>query len=144
MKIKRICNLYCGVGGNRKNWGDEYEITAIENNPEIAAIYQDFFPNDTVIVTDAHQYLLDHYDKFDFIWSSYPCQTHSKARFWAFGGGRTKAVYPDFGLYEEIIFLKHYSKSRWAVENVDPFYKELFEPVKIGRHLFWTNFFCIG
>ena len=51
----KILNLYCGIGGNRKNWGNEHEITAVENNPKIAKIYQDFFPEDKVIVADAHQ-----------------------------------------------------------------------------------------
>jgi len=56
----RILNLYAGIGGNRKLWTD-VEVTAVEMNPKIAAIYQDFFPNDKVIVADAHQYLLDHF-----------------------------------------------------------------------------------
>ena len=74
----KILNLYAGIGGNRKLWGDEHEITAIENNEEIAKIYQDFFPKDKVIIADAHQYLLDHFQEFDFIWSSPPCPTHSR------------------------------------------------------------------
>src|SRR3990167_11409531 len=57
----KILNLYCGIGGNRRLWGEEHSITAIENNPKIAKIYQDFFPNDKVIVADAHQYLLEHF-----------------------------------------------------------------------------------
>lgn len=63
----KILNLYAGIGGNRKLWGDDHEITAVENVPEIAKIYQDFFPNDKVIVADAHQYLLDHFKEFNFI-----------------------------------------------------------------------------
>lgn len=39
----KICNLYCGIGGNRKLWSDNHEIIAVENNPDIAKIYQDFF-----------------------------------------------------------------------------------------------------
>jgi hypothetical protein len=39
-KIK-ILNLYAGLGGNRKLWKN-VEVTAVENNPEIAKIYQDF------------------------------------------------------------------------------------------------------
>ena len=78
-KIK-ILNLYAGIGGNRKLWGEDIEVTAIEINPEIAKIYQDFFPNDEVIITDAHQYLLEHFYEFDFIWSSPPCPTHSKLK----------------------------------------------------------------
>ena len=42
----RILNLYAGIGGNRKLWGDEHEVTAVEYDSEIAGIYQDFFPND--------------------------------------------------------------------------------------------------
>lgn len=68
----KILNCYAGIGGNRKLWGDDHEITAVENDPDIAKIYQDFFPNDKVIVADAHQYLLDHFKEYDFIWSSPP------------------------------------------------------------------------
>jgi len=46
----KILNLYAGIGGNRKLWGDEHQITAVEYDPKIAKIYQDFFPNDTVVV----------------------------------------------------------------------------------------------
>ena len=63
----KILNLYAGIGGNRKLWGDEHEIIAVELDPEIATIYQDYFPNDKVIVTDAHKYLLENYKEFDFI-----------------------------------------------------------------------------
>jgi DNA (cytosine-5)-methyltransferase 1 len=52
----KILNLYAGIWWNRKLW--EWDITAVEYNPEIAKIYQDLYPNDTVIVWDAHQYLL--------------------------------------------------------------------------------------
>ena len=70
----KILNLYCGIGGNRKLWGNKYNITAIENIEKIADVYKNSFPQDTVIVTDAHEYLLDHYKEFDFIWSSPPAQ----------------------------------------------------------------------
>lgn len=32
----KILNLYCGIGGNRKLWGDEHEITAVEWDSNIA------------------------------------------------------------------------------------------------------------
>jgi len=76
----KILNLYAGIGGNRKLWGNAHKVTAIEIDPKIAEIYQEFFPKDTVIITDAHQYLLEHYKEFDFIWNSPPCPTHSKLR----------------------------------------------------------------
>lgn len=34
----KILNLYAGIGGNRKLWGNEHDITAVELRPEIAAL----------------------------------------------------------------------------------------------------------
>ena len=31
----KILNLYVGIGGNRKLWGDEYEITAFKEIQQI-------------------------------------------------------------------------------------------------------------
>jgi DNA (cytosine-5)-methyltransferase 1 len=105
-------------------------------------MYQDRFPNDTVIVADAHQYLLDHYKEFDFIWSSPPCPTHSRARYWNSSNydTTTEPVYPDMTLYQEILFLQHYFKGKWVVENVIPFYEPLIPAQRRDRHLYWCNF----
>ena len=73
----KILNLYAGIGGNRMLWGNEHEITAVEYNEHIAKVYKEQYPNDNVIVADAHEYLLKHYAEFDFIWSSPPCPTHT-------------------------------------------------------------------
>lgn len=139
-KIMKILNLYSGIGGNRKLWGDEHEIVAIENDPKIAEIYQEFFPRDKVIVIDAHQYLLDHFKEFDFIWSSPPCPTHSDIRRCGVHKGQYKAVYPAMELYQEIILLKHFGTSKWVIENVKPYYEPLIAGQVLERHLFWSNF----
>ncbi len=136
----KVLNLYAGIGGNRKLWKD-CEVTAIELNPILAKIYQDLYPNDIVIVTDAHEYLRQHYKEFDFIWTSPPCQSHSSFRHnicVRFRG--TEAHYPDMKLYEEILFLKHHAECKWVVENVKPYYKPLIGGKLIQRHLFWSNF----
>ncbi len=134
----KILNLYAGIGGNRKLWGDEHEITAVENNKEVAKAYQEFFPNDKVVVGDAHEFLLEHFKEFDFIWSSPPCQSHSQMN----KGTRHKIIrYPDMRLYQEILLLKHFFKGKWVVENVNPYYKPLIPCNKSDRHLFWSNFF---
>jgi len=132
----KVLNLYACLGGNRLLWED-CEVTAIELDPELARMYWERFPEDTVIVTDAHQYLLDNYQEFDFIWSSPPCPSHSRARFW-----NTKAdrQYPDMRLYQEILLLQTHFKGKWIVENVVPYYNPLIRARKIGRHLFWSNF----
>jgi len=146
MKKYKILNLYACLGGNRYKWdevADNLEITAVELDPEAARLYKERFPNDTVIVADAHQYLLDHYKEFDFIWSSPPCPTHSRARYWSSSNYDTKveAVYPDLKLYEEILFLQHYFKTgKYVVENVIPYYEPLIQAQKRDRHLYWTNF----
>ena len=74
-----VLNLYAGLGGNRRLW-DEVKVTAVEFNADIANVYCHLYPADNVIVGDAHQYLLDNFKNFDFIWSSPPCQTHSSFR----------------------------------------------------------------
>jgi DNA (cytosine-5)-methyltransferase 1 len=141
----KVLNLYSGIGGNRKLWQD-VEVTAVEHNAEIAAIYQEYFPQDKVIIADAHQYLLEHYKEFDFIWSSPPCPTWSRANYWASKtADNRKKYYPDMKLYQEIIFLKHWFAGRWVVENVEPYCDPLIEPSKqIGRHYFWANFRISG
>lgn len=132
----RILNLYSGVGGNRKLWQD-VEVTAVEFNPQIAAVYQRLYPQDQVVIGDAHAYLLEHYGRFDFIWSSPPCQSHSKMN----KATRHKSRrYPSMALYEEILFLQHFAECPWVVENVVPYYEPLIPAKRIGRHLFWSNF----
>ena len=111
----KVLNLYAGIGGNRKLWTD-VEVTAVENNQDIATIYKEFFPDDTVITDDAHKYMLEHYKEYDFIWSSPPCQSHSVCNYFLKGQGIIR--FPDMKLYEEIIFLGLHSKQKWVVENV--------------------------
>lgn len=142
----KILNLYACLGGNRYKWNEvksDIEVTAVELDSEAARLYQERFPNDTVIVADAHQYLLDHYKEFDFIWSSPPCPSHSRARYWNSSNydTTTEAIYPDMKLYEEILFLQHYYKTgKFVVENVIPYYEPLIAAQKRSRHLYWTNF----
>jgi len=141
-KILKVLNLYAGIGGNRKLWTD-VQVTAVELNPEIAKIYQDFFPEDTVIVADAHQYLLDHYKEFDFIWSSPPCPSHSRLNTFLVPIGNRNIEYPDMRLYQEIILLKNWFKGKWVIENVIPYYDLLIPGTLIDRHIFWSNFTII-
>lgn len=133
----KILNLYAGIGGNRKLW-QGHDVTAVENEQYIADVYKALYPEDTVVVADAHQYLLDHFQEFDFIWSSPPCPTHSRLSTGLKGWGIYR--YPDMKLYEEIIFLQTFFKGNWVVENVIPYYVPLIKPVnELDRHLFWSN-----
>jgi len=147
MKEIKVLNLYACLGGNRYKWDEVVEeanvkmtVTAIELDKELARLYQERFPNDTVIVTDAHQYLLDHYKEFDFIWSSPPCPTHSNINISQYTRESWNPRFPDMKLYEEIIFLKSFFKGSFIVENVIPYYQPLILASKRGRHLYWSNF----
>lgn len=134
----KILNLYAGIGGNRKLWDGDIQVTAVEIDPDIADIYQEFHPNDNCIVGDAHEYLLNNYSEFDFVWASPPCPTHSTISTGLKGWGIVR--YPDMKLYQEIIFLKHFFDGRYVVENVVSYYKPLILPEKFCRHYFWANF----
>ena len=139
----KILNLYACLGGNRYKWNEvkeDIEVTAVELDPDLAELYQERFPNDKVIVADAHQYLLDHYKDFDFIWTSPPCPTHSRVRMTQKTTEAFKPMYPDMKLYQEIIFLQGHFKGKYVVENVIPYYEPLIQAQKRGRHLYWTNF----
>ena len=146
MKYKAL-NLYACLGGNRYKWDDvaeeagiDLEVTAVELDPELAKMYQERFPNDEVIIGDAHAYLLHAYKDFDFIWTSPPCPTHSKVRVTQKNQDFYIPKYPDMKLYEEVIFLDEHFTGKYVVENVMPYYEPLIPAKKRGRHLYWTNF----
>lgn len=142
----RILNLYACLGGNRYKWDEvaeensmEIEVTAVEWDPELARLYQERFPNDKVVVADAHEYLLHNRD-FDFVWSSPPCPTHSLLYHSQKNTKTFNPRYPDLKLYEEILFLDNFFDGMYCVENVQPYYQPLIPAKKRGRHLYWTNF----
>jgi len=137
-KIK-LLNLYAGLGGNIELLDeDKFDITNVELDPKIANVLQKRKPNQKVIVCDAHQFLLENYKEYDIIWASRPCQKHSKMNL---ATRHNMIRYVDGALFEEIIFLTQYCKDKkWVVENVVPYYQPYGNPVKIGRHLFWSNF----
>jgi len=133
----KVLNCYAGIGGNRKLW-EGCEVTAVENVDYIADAYEKLFPEDKLIREDAHQYLLDHFTEYDFVWSSPPCPTHSKMRLSHVQDGYQ---YPEMSLYQEIIILKSFFKGFWVVENVESYYEPLVNPsAVIDRHYFWANF----
>lgn len=145
-RVIRILNGFCGVGGNSFYWKDEYlkeegvicEVVAVESNPKIAEVYKKNNPSHEVIVGCVYDYFEKEYKKFDFVWFSPPCQSHSKMMKFT----RHDVVrLPDMRLYGLIVFLQNFFPGSWIVENVVPYYKPLIEPtVRVGRHLFWANF----
>ena len=137
----KVLNLYAGLGGNRRLWPDTDQVTAVEWDSDIAAYYKDKYPNDELVIGDAHQYLIDHYQKYDFIWTSPPCQSHSSFRFNIGVRYRgVKPIYPDMSLWQEILLLQSHYQGNWVVENVKPYYEPLIKPtVELQRHLFWSN-----
>lgn len=133
----KILNLYGGLGGNRKLW-TRHEVTTVEMEPKIAAVYSRLHPKDRVIVGDAHQYLLEHHAEFDFVWTSPPCQRRSKMNKWT---RHKRRQYVDMELYQQVLLLRHFFAGKWVVENVEAYFDELIPPTaRIGRHIFWSNF----
>ena len=138
----KILNLYAGIGGNRKLW-QGHDITAVEYDQATADVYKSFFPDDEVIVADAHDFLLENYMNYDFIWASPPCPTHSDIRRMGVQAGMYQAEYPDMQLYQEIILLKNFlpDAAMFCIENVKPYYNPLIAPdAVLDRHYFWCNF----
>jgi DNA (cytosine-5)-methyltransferase 1 len=134
----KILNTYAGIGGNRKLWGEEHEITAVEIDPKIADIYSRNFMDDEIIIDDAMKYIKEHRNKYDFIWCSPKCQSHTAM---VKATRHDVADYIDLSLYQLIIFLQHFHEGLWVVENVKPYYEPLIRPTAIlGRHYFWSNF----
>jgi DNA (cytosine-5)-methyltransferase 1 len=108
----KVLNLYAGIGGNRRLWGGECQVTSVEYSPEIAQVYAQLYPQDTVVVGDAVTYLEKHYAEFDFIWASPPCPSHGQYRHNVGVIGKGFApIMPDMTLYAQIVFLQHY----WVV-----------------------------
>ena len=136
----KVLNLYSGIGGNRRLWKD-VEVTAIECDPDTIEVYKYHFPDDEVILADAHMYLIENYHKFDMIWSSPPCPTHTRFNNLKNNIPETVKRYPDMKMYEEVIYLKHFYKTgAWVVENVISYYDPLIEPTVSNNHYFWSNF----
>ena len=137
----KVLNLYAGIGGNRKLWED-VDVTAVEWDEEKAEVYQDHFPEDSVVVEDAHEYLKEHiFEDWDFIWASPPCPTHSTLN--VINQVQHGAEYPDMKLYQEIVLLRLHAERveyDYCVENVQSYYEPLYDPQSRARHYFWANY----
>lgn len=134
----RVLNAYAGIGGNRHLWPDDWQITAIELDPRVAAEYLRRYPNDVVIVGDAHAYVLEHGHEFDAVWTSPPCPSHSRL---ALNVAARKGVAPspDPRLWAEIEHLCGLEKA-YVVENVHVYYTPPIPPDLVtDRHYYWTS-----
>ena len=132
----KILNLFAGIGGNRTLWGDKHEITAVEHNWEISEIYIKRFPFDKIYIEDAYKFCEDHYQEYDFIWGSPPCQTHSRSMY----RPNVKKRMPDFKLFEMIFFLQKWCDCKWIIENVNVIDEVIRHNAEVGRHFIWSNF----
>lgn len=145
MRKIKILNLYACLGGNRYKWDEVGEEAGLKSSNRSRTRYG-IGSNVPRSFSQRHgcncrcaSISLDHYKEFDFIWSSPPCPSHSRARYWGFGINGRQPIYPDLNLYQEIIFLKTHFKGNWVVENVIPYYRPLIPAQERGRHLYWTN-----
>ena len=148
----KILNLYAGLGGNRLGFekfyterGIDIEVTAVEQNADVAAYYQKRFPQDEIFLCNVKDFIekkenLKKILSSDLIWGSPPCQSHSRV---VLPNKNRFLKMPNMHLYRLIILLMQLDMP-WIVENVYPFYhkhiSELFLPQTfVERHAFWTN-----
>jgi len=135
----KILNLYAGLGGNRSLWSRTHEITAVENDGSIVKLYKKRFPHDKVLFESVNEFLMKKdVNEFDFIWASPPCSTHSQMQKF----NKKKMPIPRMDeIYGLIIWLEKNYEGKFAVENVQPWYKTPIQPTaRIDRHIFWANF----
>ena len=137
----KILNAYAGIGANTWNWDrDKHDITHLEKNEEIADCLKDLQPEDQVIIGDAYKFIENNHDRYDFIWASPPCPTHSSIRKAGAKNGQYREKMPDFKLYSIIEFLDTFFEGDYVVENVaKTWYDPWIEPQKESRHFFWSN-----
>ena len=152
----KLLNLYAGIGGNVHLLDrNKYQIISIEHNIQIAKINQLLHPEDIIITCDglckedeirtecpgnAKYYLRLNYKKFDFIWGSPPCQTHSKMRFTQKSKDFYEYKYPNVDLYQIITLLQTHFEGTYIIENVKPYYESWIKPNFIlNRHYYWSN-----
>jgi DNA (cytosine-5)-methyltransferase 1 len=53
------------------------------------------------------------------------------------------ARYPDMSLYQEVVLLQLHTERvgfDYVVENVQSYYDPFYNPQKVARHYFWSNF----
>jgi DNA (cytosine-5)-methyltransferase 1 len=143
--VKKILNLFAGLGGNRMLWDElgEFEITAVELHYRVANIYKKYFPNDKMIIGDAIEFVqTNDIEEYDFIWASPSCLTHTMLQM--VRGYNVPDMTSLYGLITYFDFRLKDSKTKWLVENVKPWYTPLIKPkFFFGRHYFWGNCYVV-
>ncbi len=114
----------------------------VDSDPVICKIYQELYPNDTVIVGDVNDHFRKHSDEYGFAWFSPPCQPNTRLVIANWGRYGNIPPIPNFDqVYGIQPWLKKCFKGSWVIENVIPWYEPPYKPmVNLGRHLFWSNF----
>lgn len=130
----RVLNAYAGIGGNRHLWPADWHVTAVEWSPRVATEYARRYPQDEVIVADAHAYVMQNAHTFDAVWTSPPCPTHSRIN-----NTRKVKPTPDPSLWQQIEHLRGLGIP-YVVENVHTYYTPPILPDLVTeRHYYWTS-----
>jgi len=138
----KILDLFCGIGGVARGFHDylqehriKYLYVAIDIDKHVLKAHKALNPLSNVILRDAYSFSIDELRRYDFVWASPPCETHSIAGIWT----RKEKKSPDFRLYKLILTL-HDANIPFVVENVKPYYNPPIKPTsKANRHRLWSN-----
>lgn len=138
-RILRILDLFCGIGGTAKGFQKwllendiDFEYVAVDIRYDVLEAHVTFNPYSTPVCRDAYTFSDKELERFDFIWASPPCETHSVVNYYL------KRA-PDMRLYRLIERLEKVGVP-YVVENVRTWYDPPIKPrIKVYRHYLWSN-----
>lgn len=114
------------------------QFTSIEIMPPLSREYKKRFPNSKTIIGNAYEHIYNHFNEYDIIMASPPCQNYSYLN-------PNKNLEKDNRIFDLITFLKK-KHIIFYVENVKSkylFYNTSNKPTLINRHYFWSNVILI-
>jgi DNA (cytosine-5)-methyltransferase 1 len=124
-------DAFSGEGGATRGLMDAgFIVTAIDNDPNRLAHNP---AHVKILVTDAVEFIAEHGHRYDFVWTSPPCQDYSA------GTRAARAAGKDTGHLRLIAATREALQSTgrpWVIENVEGARSEMIDPVLLCGRMF--------